>query len=86
MIVVAAIRMGDMLSSKDKRLVGFEQPRRSFVLTCFILEVIGVNIKDVLFTFSSDGRWSVDAARPVFAEAVEKSGAYSRLLRASVLK
>ena len=51
MIVVAAIRMGDMLSSWDKRLVGFEQPRRSFVLTCFILEVIGVNIKDVLFTF-----------------------------------
>lgn len=33
-------------------MVGFEQPRRSFVLTCFILEVIGVNIKDVLFTFS----------------------------------
>ena len=82
MIVVAAIRIGDMLSSKDKRLVGFEQPRRSFVLTCFILEVIGVNIKDVLFTFSSDGRWSVDAARPVFAEVVEKLGAYSCLLRA----
>ena len=55
MIVVAAIRMGDMVSSKDKRLVGFEQPRRSFVLTCFILEVIGVNIKDVLFTFSKSG-------------------------------
>ena len=55
MTVVAAIRIGDILSSKDKRVVGFEQPRRSFVLTCFILEVIGVNIKGILFTFSKSG-------------------------------
>ena len=85
MIVVAAIRIGDMLSSWDKRSVGFEQPRRSFVLTCFILEVIGVNIKDVLFTFF-DGRWDVDTAQLAFAKVVEKPGAYSRLSFARALK
>ena len=85
MIVVAAIRTGDILSSKDKRVVGFEQPRRSFVLTCFILEVIGVNIKDVLFTFF-DGRWDVDTAQLAFAKVVEKPGAYSRLSFARALK
>ena len=85
MIVVAAIRTGDILSSKDKRVVGFEQPRRSFGLTCFILEVIGVNIKDVLFTFF-DGRWDVNTAQPAFAKVVEKPGAYSRLSFARALK